>query len=218
MLRIHPFEHIDYALSHRKQKELVEALKQANGAMDDHLLLCEHPPTYTFGKSADHNNLLVNDAFLETIGAKSFEIERGGDITYHGPGQLVGYPILNLKQLGIGVRQYVYLLEQSIIDTMSVFGIEVYRIEKQIGLWVNQEAGPSKKIAAIGIKVSQGITMHGFALNVNTDLSYFTHIIPCGISDKGVTSMAQELGKSIDMTEVISSYRANFQKTFYSER
>lgn len=213
-LEIEPLTHVEYRSSHKHQKELVAALKSTPNHKDK-LLLVEHPPTYTFGKSADHNNLLVNDEFLKSIGAKAFEIERGGDITYHGPGQLVGYPILNLKRMGIGVRQYVHQLEESIIKTVAHYGVLAYRIDGQVGLWVDQEVGPPKKIAAIGIKVSQGITMHGFALNVNTDLNYFNHIVPCGITDKGVTSIQLELGHEVSLDEVSQTYTRIFKGLFY---
>jgi lipoyl(octanoyl) transferase len=218
MIDIHPLKSLSYEDSHNLQKKLVNELKSDSNTAVDQLILCEHPPTYTFGKSADLANLLVNEDFLKSIGAKSFKIERGGDITYHGPGQLVGYPILNLKNLDIGVRQYVYLLEQSIINTLLEYGIACYRIDGQIGLWVNQEIGAPKKIAAIGIKVSQGITMHGFALNVNTDLTYFDHIVPCGIPDKGVTSMQLELDEDVDMAKVVDTYSSEFCRCFGIDR
>ena len=217
MLEIIALQKVDYATSHQRQKTLVNELKMASlEGIDaqDYLYLCEHPHSYTFGKSADRNHLLVNDAFLEQIDAQRFDIERGGDITYHGPGQLVGYPILDLKRLGIGVKQYVYQLEETIIQTVKSFGIDCYRIDGQIGLWVNQKQGPPNKIAAIGIKVSQGVTMHGFALNVNTDLSYFNHIVPCGIADKGVTSISTELGESVDLDEVSKIYSDVFLDLF----
>lgn len=217
MFQIHPLKKWDYSDAHTEQKVLVNRLKEAalaNDAHDQHLLLCEHPHSYTFGKSADRSHLLVNDNFLASINASRYDIERGGDITYHGPGQLVGYPILNLKELGIGVKQYVHLLEESIIRTVAEYGISCYREEGQIGLWVDQEKGPANKIAAIGIKVSQGITMHGFALNVATDLSYFNHIVPCGINDKGVTSMSVELGTPVDLAEVGKVYERVFLDVF----
>jgi lipoyl(octanoyl) transferase len=214
MVNIHPLKRLEYHHSHLLQKTLVEELKKPSSVEPHHLILCEHPPSYTFGKSAKQSNLLVNDTFLESIGAQTFQIERGGDITYHGPGQLVAYPILNLRKLNIGVKEYVNLLEQSIIDTLSEYGIVCFRISDQIGLWVDQAIGLPKKIGAIGIKVSQGITMHGFALNANTDLSYFDHIVPCGISDKGVTSIKQELGESIDMSLLVERYTAHFCKLF----
>lgn len=175
---------------------------------EDALFLCEHNHVYTFGKSADRSNLLISEAFLNQIGAQKFEIERGGDITYHGPGQLVGYPILNLPRRNLGIRNYVHLLEESIICTLKTYGIETERTDGLTGIWL--KSGPARKIGAIGIKVSRGVTMHGFALNVNTDLSYFSHIVPCGIQDKGVTSMANELGYELAMFEVKEHYVKQF--------
>jgi len=217
MIEFRPFKQLDYKVAWDMQKSAVKALKEGvsgNHEAAQQLILCEHPHTYTFGKSADRNHLLVNDAFLENIGASRFDIERGGDITYHGPGQLVGYPILDLRKLGIGVKEYVFRLEQSLIDLLAHYGIACYRIDKQIGLWVDQDNGIPKKIAAIGIKVSQGISMHGFALNVNTDLSYFEHIVPCGIPDKGVTSMALELSSGQNLESVAEDYQSFFRKQF----
>ena len=192
------------------QKDFVS--KRSTNEVQDTVLLCEHNPVYTFGKSANRDNLLINDTFLKNIGAEKYEIERGGDITFHGPGQLVGYPILNLHELGIGVKKYVDLLEDSIIQTLLQFGIKTERIDGLTGIWITQ--GIHRKIAAIGIKVSRGITMHGFALNVNTDLSFFRHMIPCGISDKDVTSMEVELGRKMDMGEVKEIYTKTFKELF----
>ncbi|MCB0733612.1 MAG: lipoyl(octanoyl) transferase LipB [Flavobacteriales bacterium] len=182
------------------------------GTIADQLILCEHPHVYTFGKSADRSNLLISPDFLEAIGAQSFEIERGGDITYHGPGQLVGYPILNLHLRQMGVKKYVDLLEDSIIQTVAQFGIEATRIDGLTGIWIDDVI--PRKIAAIGIKISRGVTMHGFALNVGTDLSYYNHIVPCGITDKGVTSMAKETGGILGVDEVIPTYIQCFSAVF----
>jgi len=195
------------------QKDFVS--KRSTNEVQDTVLLCEHNPVYTFGKSANRDNLLINDTFLKNIGAEKYEIERGGDITFHGPGQLVGYPILNLHELGIGVKKYVDLLEDSIIQTLLQFGIKTERIDGLTGIWITQ--GIHRKIAAIGIKVSRGITMHGFALNVNTDLSFFRHMIPCGISDKDVTSMEVELGRKMDMGEVKEIYTKTFKELFAAD-
>lgn len=195
------------------QKDYVS--KRGDGIVPDTVLLCEHNPVYTFGKSANRDNLLINDTFLNNIGAEKYEIERGGDITFHGPGQLVGYPILNLHELGIGVKKYVDLLEDSIIQTLLQFGIETERIDGLTGIWITK--GIHRKIAAIGIKVSRGITMHGYALNVNTDLSFFRHMIPCGISDKDVTSMEVELGQKVGMNRVKEVYIDTFKKLFIAE-
>lgn len=161
----------------------------------DCLILVEHPPVYTFGKSADKNNLLINEEFLASIGAEVYETDRGGDITYHGPGQLVGYPIIDLKASDLGVRRYVELLEQALIEALGDLGIKAYQIPGLVGIWVGETDEIKRKIGAIGIRVRNGISMHGFALNINTDLNYFNHIVPCGITDKGVTSIQAELGR-----------------------
>lgn len=204
---------IDYQQAWDLQKKQVTLRHQT--ADSDVLFLCEHNHVFTFGKSANQQNLLINDGFLASIGAQKFEIERGGDITYHGPGQLVGYPIINLHDLEIGVKRYVDLLEESLIQTLEAYGIYTERIDGLTGIWLKE--GPPRKIAAIGIKVSRGVTMHGFALNVNTDLSYFNHIVPCGISDKSVTSMKEELGETVDMAEVQEEYETVFKQLFYDK-
>ncbi len=203
---------IDYATAWELQKKQVSS-RQADEAKDT-LFLCEHNHVYTFGKSANQDNLLISDAFLASINAQKFQIERGGDIAYHGPGQLVGYPILDLHGLNMGVKKYVDLLEQSIITTLSSYNIHTKRIDGLTGIWLVD--GPPRKIGAIGIKVSRGITMHGFALNVNTDLTYFNHIVPCGISDKSVTSMQQELGKEVDWDSLQDNYVSTFKDLFFS--
>lgn len=161
---------------------------------DDTLILCQHPHVYTFGKSADKNNLLISSEFLKSIDAEVHETERGGDITYHGPGQLVGYPIVNLRKHGLGVKKYVEALEESIIAALNEFGIDAYQIPSLTGIWVGKENEIKRKIGAIGIRVRNGVSMHGFALNVTTDLTYFNHIVPCGITDKAVTSIEKEIG------------------------
>ena len=178
----------------------------------DTLILCEHPHVYTFGKSADRNNLLINPDFLKSINAEVHETERGGDITYHGPGQLVGYPIINLRKYGIGVKKYVDTLELSIINALATFDITAYQIDKLTGIWVGKDDEIKRKIGAIGIRVRNGVSMHGFALNVSTDLSYFDHIVPCGISDKAVTSIAKEVnGVSL------ADFSKAFVRTFNEE-
>lgn len=205
---------ISYANAWQKQKDLVEKVK--NGK-ESTFVLCEHPHVYTFGKSANHANLLVSDELLKSINAERFDIERGGDITYHGPGQLVGYPIFNLPALGVGARKYVELMEEALIQTLADFQLQTKRIENLTGIWFEEH--PIRKIAAIGIKISRGVTMHGFALNVNTDMEYFKHMVPCGITDKSVTSMEIELGAKQTMDSVKKVVSEQFQKLFegYSE-
>lgn len=163
------------------------------------LILLEHPHVYTLGKSGDIENLKIRP---EDIGATYVPTNRGGDITYHGPGQMVGYPIFDISHFELGVRQYVELLEEVVIDCLTHYGLKGERISDASGVWIDAQSSFPRKICAVGIKVSMGITMHGFAFNINTDLSYFDHIIPCGISDKGVTSLEKELGRKIPMLEV----------------
>lgn len=179
---------------------------------EDTLLLLEHPPVYTLGKSADHANFLISDEFLEKINATRFVTERGGDVTFHGPEQLVGYPIVDLNRNKLGARRYVELLEQSVIELIGTYGLQGYQIDGLTGIWVRSSNGDENKIGAIGIKISRGVTMHGFALNVNTDLKYFTYINPCGILDKGVTSIQKELGREVLLKEVAERFGQIFSE------
>ena len=167
------------------------------------VIFVEHPHVYTLGKSGLANNLLINPGFLSSIGATFYRTDRGGDITYHGPGQLVGYPVLDLDKLGIGVKKYIENIEESIILMLKDFGITASRINGATGVWI--DSPPVRKICAIGVKVSRGVTMHGFALNVTTNLQYFNHINPCGFTDKGVTSMEKEQGCKPDMDQIKQS-------------
>ena len=163
------------------------------------IILVEHPPVYTLGKSGKDSNLLVAEEFLKSIGAEFFHIDRGGDITFHGPGQIVGYPILDLAQLGIGLKDYIDAIEGAVIDTMAEWGIACQRVEGASGVWIVESGRPMRKICAVGVKSSRWVTMHGFALNVNTDLKYFGFINPCGFTDRTATSMEQELGAKLDL-------------------
>ena len=178
------------------------------------LILLQHSPVYTLGKSGDISNLKVP---VEETGAEYFETNRGGDITFHGPGQLTGYPIFNLNELGLGVRDYVHTLEQCVIDCLASYGIKCKRIKEASGVWVSADTAMPRKICALGIKVSKGITMHGFALNISTNLSYFENIVPCGLEDKGVTSLKKELGRDVDYYEVIQKLLHYFEKHFHRE-
>ena len=175
------------------------------GKLEDTLLLLEHPHTYTLGKTADRANLIGSGQYLEANGIKVFEIDRGGDITYHGPGQLVGYPIIDLQKWKPDSHLYLRTLEEMMIDVLSDYGIIAGRKEGFTGVWISEE-----KIAAIGIKISRWITMHGFAFNINTDLNLFSGIIPCGIKDKEVTSLSKILGREIDMNEIKSKIKNRF--------
>ena len=166
------------------------------------VLLVEHTPVYTLGKSGHAENLLVSREALEAAGARFFHIDRGGDITFHGPGQLVGYPILDLECLGIGLRDYIDALEEAVIRTVDRYGIRGGRIHGASGVWIDAEGCRPRKICAIGVRSSRYVTMHGFALNVTTDLSWFSRINPCGFTDRGVASIASETGSTPSMEEV----------------
>jgi len=168
-----------------------------------YLLFCEHPPVFTLGKSGSKENLLINEEMLARRGIEFYHINRGGDITFHGPGQIVGYPILDLEQLNLGIKSYIEKLEESVILVLKAFGITAGRLEGATGVWLDAEKPASaRKICAIGVKAGRHITMHGFAFNVNTDLTYYQYINPCGFVDKGVTSMEKELGNKQDMDKI----------------
>ncbi|MCX6182858.1 MAG: lipoyl(octanoyl) transferase LipB [Bacteroidetes bacterium] len=188
--------------------------------ISNYLLFCEHPHVYTLGKSGDTNHLLINDEELGENQATFYKINRGGDITYHGPGQLVGYPILDLDQFFTDIHKYLRYLEEAIILTLKEYGVEGGRIDGLTGVWIDH-ADPAKarKICAMGVRCSRWITMHGFALNVNTNLNYFENIVPCGISDKKVTSLALETGKNIsveDIGEVVKKHLATLFEMEFS--
>jgi len=168
----------------------------------NYLLFCEHPHVYTLGKSGDASHLLMQEEFLHTINASFFKTNRGGDITYHGPGQLVGYPIFDLENFYTDIHLYLRMLEEAIILTCRDYGLAAGRINGLTGVWINHESDQARKICAFGVKASRWISMHGFAFNIKPDLSYFSHIVPCGISEKGVTSLSQELGIDINELEV----------------
>lgn len=180
----------------------------------DYLILLEHPHVYTLGKSGAEDNMLLNYMQLQAKDAEFVHTNRGGDITYHGPGQLVGYPILNLENYKIGLREYIERLEESIIKTIAHYGLVGTRAKGAAGVWLDVGTPKERKICAIGVKSSRYVTMHGFALNVTTDLSYFNHINPCGFTDKGVTSLFKELGKEIPMEEVKNVYTKVFSEIF----
>jgi lipoyl(octanoyl) transferase len=168
-----------------------------------YLLFCEHLPVFTLGKSGSQENLLINEQMLAQRGIEFYRINRGGDITFHGPGQIVGYPILDLEQLHLGIKGYIEKLEESVILLLKEYGIIAGRLAGATGVWLEPERpSAARKICAIGVKAGRHITMHGFAFNVNTDLSYYQYINPCGFIDKGVTSMEKELGRKLDIEEV----------------
>jgi lipoyl(octanoyl) transferase len=183
-----------------------------------HLLLVEHPPVYTLGKSGHEENILINETTRIEKGIEYFKINRGGDITFHGPGQLVGYPIIDLEKFKTDISWYLRSLEDVIIQTIAHFGIIAGRSQGETGVWIDADIkGKERKICAMGVRCSRWITMHGWALNVNTDLSYFDHIVPCGIQDKQVTSMQKELGTPINMQEVKQVLVQKFAAVFEAQ-
>ena len=190
----------------------------ANMETPNHFLFVEHPHVYTLGKSGDINNLLVNEAQLREKEASFYKINRGGDITYHGPGQLVGYPILDLDNFFTDIHKYLRFLEEMVILTLAEYGLKAQRSEGETGVWLDVGTPFARKICAMGVRASRWVTMHGFALNVNTDLGYFDLMIPCGIKDKAVTSLNVELGKKeVDMEEVKQKLLTHFQTLFEAE-
>jgi len=179
------------------------------------LIFVEHPHVYTLGKSGSENNLLIDYIQVQAKDAEFYKTDRGGDITYHGPGQIVGYPIFDLESIKIGLKEYIYRIEEAVILTISDFGIKGSRLEGATGVWLDPDKkGRTRKICAIGVKSSRFVTMHGFAFNVNTDLTYFDYINPCGYTDKGVTSLEKELGGKQDFGEIKLMVKNNLQKTF----
>ncbi|MBI5217970.1 MAG: lipoyl(octanoyl) transferase LipB [Bacteroidia bacterium] len=179
-----------------------------------HLLFCEHPHVYTLGKSGTKNNLLINEQFLKKINATYYKTNRGGDITYHGPGQIVGYPVIDIEKLKFSLKEYIFRLEEAIISALKEYGIFADRLAGATGVWLDTtEKSKTRKICAIGVRASRYVAMHGFALNVNTDLSYFNYINPCGFTDKGVTSISKELGKQIDLNETKEILKQKIAKT-----
>lgn len=181
-----------------------------------YFLLCEHPHVYTLGRSGEASNLLLDEAGLEKHQATFVKINRGGDITYHGFGQIVGYPILDLDDFFTDIARYIRLLEEAIIRTIAEYGLKGGRIEGLSGVWLDENGANPRKICAVGVHLSRWVTMHGFAFNVNTDLSYFGHIIPCGIvdEDKGVTSLKAELGRELNVSEVKTKLLRHFAELF----
>ena len=201
---------LDQKIRNRRQNE--------NIATHNYLLFVEHPHVYTLGKSGDHTNLLLSEEQLEKKNASFYKINRGGDITYHGPGQIVGYPILDLDNFFTDIHKYLRLLEEMVILTLSEYGIKTERSPGETGVWLDVGTPFARKICAMGVRASRWVTMHGFALNVNADLGYFDHIIPCGIKDKAVTSLNVELGqKEVDMAEVQQKLMKHFSQLFEAE-
>ncbi|OQX98925.1 MAG: hypothetical protein B6I24_04035 [Bacteroidetes bacterium 4572_128] len=215
---------IDYKKSWEYQEKIFDKIinqklenreNNQDKATENHLLFCQHPHVYTMGKSGSTNNLLFDDNFLKKINARFYKINRGGDVTYHGEGQLVGYPIIDLENFDFTIKNYIRNLEEVIILTLAEYKIKGSRLENSTGVWLDV-GNPFKvrKICAIGVRASRYVSMHGFALNINTNLDYFNHIIPCGIGNKGVTSMKNEIGKEINFKEVQDKVYKNFLKVF----
>lgn len=185
---------------------------------ENNLIFCEHPHVFTLGKSGDENNLLISKEHLHTIQATYFQSSRGGDITYHGPGQIVGYPVIDMENFFTDIHKYMRFLEEAVIQTLVEYGIESGRMQGLTGVWLGfDQPKTARKICALGVKTSRWITMHGFAMNVNTDLRYFDYIVPCGIQDKAVTSMEKELGRKLDMKEVESVLKKKIVEQFGME-
>jgi lipoyl(octanoyl) transferase len=184
---------------------------------DNHLLFVEHDHVYTLGKSGDLENLLANEALLDKLGATFYKINRGGDITYHGPGQITGYPILDLENFFTDIHKYLRFLEDIFIKILADYGLNGERSKGETGVWLDVGTPFARKICALGVRASRWVTMHGFAFNVNTDLGYFDHIIPCGIDDKAVTSLATELKRPVDEVEVKEKIKKYFVALFEAE-
>lgn len=180
----------------------------------NYLILCEHPNVYTIGKSGKEENLLLSSEEVKSKEASFYKINRGGDITYHGPGQLVVYPILDLDQFFTDIHKYMRFLEQAVINTLLKFGIQSSRIDGMTGVWIDSALPSARKICAMGVKSSRWVTMHGIGFNINTNLDFFSHIVPCGIDDKAVTSMQKELGIEVDMKEVENTIIEEFKSLF----
>jgi len=205
-----------WELQHELQQHLITAKRRTPPVALRHLLLLlEHPPVYTLGRNGDAAHLLLSEERLRARGATFVPIDRGGDITYHGPGQLVGYPLLDLDRFFTDIHRYLRELEEVIIRVCADFGLRAARVEGRTGVWIGPDTnGPERKICAMGIRCSRWVTMHGFALNVNTDLSFFDHIVPCGIRDRGVTSLAAELGAPVDPVRVKARVQHHFATCF----
>ena len=198
---------IDYGECWQLQRELFDEVLSRRSAEGPavgagYVLVCEHPHVYTLGKSGHSENMLVSEEQLKRLGAQFYHIDRGGDITYHGPGQLVCYPILDLDRIGLGLKDYIHRIEEAVIECAGEYGVVGRRIESAAGVWIVDGKSAPRKLCALGVRSSHFVTMHGFALNVSTDLSYFTHINPCGFSDRGATSLERETGHAVSMGDV----------------
>ena len=198
---------VQQKIKNRKIPELKEITK-------NHLIFCEHPHVFTLGKSGSEDNLLIKDKELKRNGASYYKINRGGDITYHGPGQLVVYPIFDLDHFFTDIHKYLRFLEEAVILTLQEYGIIGQRVDGLTGVWIDGQTSSARKICAIGVKSSRWVTMHGIGFNVNTQLDYFNHIVPCGIDDKAVTSIQNEIGKVVDMNDLKGRLKVNLANIF----
>ena len=218
---------IDFKKAWDFQEELFQSIidvKRTNRKIDSSeispiktrskLIFCEHPHVFTLGKSGQQNHLLINEQQLITKGASFYKINRGGDITYHGPGQLVGYPIFDLDNFFTDIHKYLRFLEEAVILTIKEYGLSGGRIDGSTGVWLDWDNPKARKICALGVRSSRWVTMHGFAFNINSDLKYFSNIIPCGIKDKTVTSLEKELGKPLEMKEVQEKVKFHLSQLF----
>ena len=197
---------IDQKIKNRSNENKMET--------NNFLIITEHDPVYTIGKSGDISNLLLNDDEMKTQGIEFYKINRGGDITYHGPGQIMGYPIIDLDNFFTDINLYLRKLEEVIINTLESYDLEGFTIKGETGVWVKDNNGLSKKVCAFGIRASRWVTMHGFSFNVNPELNYFKNIIPCGITDKGVTSVSELKKRNIEMNEIKQILYKNFAESF----
>lgn len=211
-LGLRPYRSV-WELQEKTLQEVKEAKAEGKTGRN-RLFFVQHLPVFTIGKSGKDANMLASAALLQSRQAEFIHVDRGGDVTFHGPGQLVGYPVFNLEEFSLGVKAYVDRLEEVVIRSLARYGIEAERLAGATGVWIEAHTPGARKICAIGVRCSRYVTMHGFALNVNTDLSYFSLINPCGFVDKGVTSMAKELGGEIDFAEVEEVVKEQFRSVF----
>jgi len=217
MIEFNDWGLVDYNEAWAKQETLFSETieKKMQGLpTENYLVFCEHPHVYTLGKSGDEQNLLLDLIQLQAKNATFVRSNRGGDITYHGPGQVVGYPIFDLANFELGLKQYIFRIEEAIIQTLLQYNISTTRLEGSTGVWLDTGTPLCRKICAIGVRSSRFVTMHGFALNINTQLEYFNYIHPCGFIDKGVTSMEKELGGYVDMAQLKERLRKCIEEQF----
>ena len=221
MIQFQDWGEVPYNEAWERQEQIFSQTidrKLQGKATENTMIFCEHPHVYTLGKSGDEHNLLIDYIQMQAAGAQFVKTNRGGDITYNGPGQIVGYQGFDLNSFNIGLKKYIELLEEVVILTLKDVGIYAERFPGATGVWLDVGKPSARKICAIGVRSSRFVTMHGFALNVNTDLTYFSHINPCGFVDKGVTSVQKELGHSVDVEMIKSKLKLSFQQVFLIQK